>query len=429
MAVIGLGYVGLPLAVALASRKFRVVGVDVSAERLDQIQKGEVALTHSEGRALKAALRSGHLTLTTNYATANHTHAFLLCLPTPVTAEGKQDLRAIQEVLTAIRPLLTPGALVVLESTVTPGTTRHIIAPLLSGWGWTLGKDLFLGYSPERIDPGNTAYPVARIPKIVSGVTPECLRRTRQLYEKIVHSVVPVSDPTVAEMAKVYENVFRAVNIGLANELAVICDRLGISAQEVMAAAATKPFGFMKFNPGAGIGGHCIPLAPYYLAEVCEQLSFAPTFPGLAVVANTRMVPHILGELSRGLESKGKRISGSRILVVGVAYKPGVSDTRHAPGVRLLQALRTAGASVDYYDPLVPELLLDGQRVTSLPDSKWKKQRWDAAVVVTAHPGLDLKHLPERASVLLVPGARSSEKPRRRTAGQAPRSHAKPKIK
>jgi UDP-N-acetyl-D-glucosamine dehydrogenase len=403
-AVIGLGYVGLPLALAFASRGFQVIGIDTSDARLKTIRQGKVQLIPEERKVLKRALAEGRLTLSPDYEAARGTTAFILCLPTPLNAHAQQDLGAIQQALSQLRGILSPGALIVLESTVTPGTTTKIIAPLLSGWGWTPGEGIFLGYSPERIDPGNKAFPVARIPKIVSGVTRECLKRTLRLYERIVERVVPVSDPTVAELAKVYENLFRAVNIGLANELAVICNALGVPAAEVVEAAATKPFGFMKFTAGAGIGGHCIPLAPHYLAEACERTGLSPEFPGLALRANARMVPHIVGEIGERLRANGKMMVGARVLVVGVTYKARVADTRNSPGVRLLKALNAAGAKAGFYDPLVSQIAIDGARIRGIPRAQWRRGRWDAVVLATGHPRVTAKDLRARAPIVIGPG-------------------------
>ncbi|MHA2646549.1 MAG: nucleotide sugar dehydrogenase [bacterium JZ-2024 1] len=404
VAVIGLGYVGLPLAAAFASRGFRVIGIDISEVRLKSIRQGKIITVPQERSALKRALARGQLVLSSKYDSAKGANSFVLCLPTPVDAHGKQNLSAIMQALAKLRYILRSGTLIVLESTVTPGTTKNIVAPLLSGWGWILGENLYLGYSPERIDPGNKSFPVTRIPKIVSGFTPACLQRACRLYEQVVERVVPVSDPTVAEMAKVYENVFRAVNIGLVNELAVICDALGISAGEVVEASATKPFGFMKFTAGAGIGGHCIPLAPYYLAEVCERIGFSPEFTGLAVRANARMVSHIIGQLQEQLHASGKMMNGARVLVVGVTYKPGVADTRNAPGVRLLRALRAAGAIPSFYDPLISRVRLDDVVLRRVSPARWARGRWDAIIATSVFPYIARGTLGRRAPIVMIPG-------------------------
>jgi UDP-N-acetyl-D-glucosamine dehydrogenase len=406
VAVVGLGYVGLPLALAFAARGFKVIGIDVSEARLRALRRAEVDLLPEDRKALRKALKEKRLMLTARYADAKGASAFLLCLPTPLKEEGKQDLSAVLKALEGIRGILADGALIVLESTVTPTTTKEIIAPLLSSWGWVPGKNIFLGYSPERVDPGNTNFPLPRIPKIVSGVTPGCLERTRLLYETIVDRVVPVSDPTVAEMAKVFENVFRAVNIGLVNELTVICDSLGISSREVLDAAGTKPFGFMKFSPGAGIGGHCIPLAPHYLTEICAAKKVFPVFTGLARTANDRMVAHLLGEIADVLRSDGKLIFGARVLIVGVTYKAGVADIRNSPGLRLLRALKAAGARVQFYDPNISKVTVDSCVLKSVTPAQWKRGQWDVAVLVTAHQEIDFRALQGRARTVLIPGMR-----------------------
>jgi UDP-N-acetyl-D-glucosamine dehydrogenase len=382
--VIGLGYVGLPLVVAFAEAGHDVVGVDVDARVIGSLSEGRSHIEDVPDERLQAIAE--RFQATPRYADLAKVDAVVVAVPTPLTANREPDLQPLIDTGTALANVLQAGQLVVLESTTYPGTTRERFAPLLEESGLAAGRDFHLAFSPERIDPGRTDYTLRTTPKIVGGLTDECRRRAVELYDEVCDEVVQVSTPESAELTKLLENIFRSVNIALVNELAILCDRMDIDVWEVVEAAATKPYGFMSFKPGPGMGGHCLPVDPFYLAWRAREFDMQTEFVELAGEVNQRMPYFCVDRISRALNDQSKPVKGSRIAIVGVSYKPGVGDLRESPALRILRLLREQGAEVSYHDPFVPELPDLGLR------SEWPEDA-DCAAIVTAHPGLDVERL------------------------------------
>jgi UDP-N-acetyl-D-glucosamine dehydrogenase len=382
--VIGLGYVGLPLVVAFAEAGHDVVGVDVDARVIASLNEGRSHIEDVPDETLQAI--SGRFLATPRYADLAKVDAVVVAVPTPLTANREPDLQPLIDTATALANVLQAGQLVVLESTTYPGTTRERFAPLLEESGLAAGSDFHLAFSPERIDPGRTDYTLKTTPKIVGGLTDECLRRAVELYEEVCDQVVQVSTPESAELTKLLENIFRSVNIALVNELAILCDRMGIDVWEVVDAAATKPYGFMSFKPGPGMGGHCLPVDPFYLAWRAREFDMQTEFVELAGEVNQRMPYFCVDRITRALNDQAKPVKGSRVAIVGVSYKPGVGDLRESPALRILRLLGELGAEVTYHDDFVPELADLGLR------SEWPEEA-DCVAIVTAHPGLDVERL------------------------------------
>jgi UDP-N-acetyl-D-glucosamine dehydrogenase len=390
--VVGLGYVGLPLVAAFAEAGHEVVGVDVDARVVESLGKGRSHIGDVSDERLRAAAPRFHAS--TRYADLAKVDAILVAVPTPLTRNREPDLQPLIATGTALAGVLQEGQLVVLESTTYPGTTREHFAPLLEESGLAAGRDFHLAFSPERTDPGRTDYTLRNTPKIVGGITEDCLRRAVELYELVCDEVVAVSTPESAELTKLLENIFRSVNIALVNELAILCDRMGIDVWEVVEAAATKPYGFMPFKPGPGMGGHCLPVDPFYLAWRAREFDMQTEFIELAGEVNQRM-PYFCVELvARALNDHVKPVKGSRVAIVGVSYKPGVGDLRESPALKIIRMLRDQGADVSYHDEHVPELSEFGLV------SEWPEEA-DCVVIVTAHPGLDVERL-VRESPLVV---------------------------
>jgi UDP-N-acetyl-D-glucosamine dehydrogenase len=390
--VIGLGYVGLPLAVAFAEAGCDVVGVDTDARKTTALRQGKSYIEDVSSDRVSEVLP--RLRASTRYADLATTEAVFIAVPTPLTPNREPDLGPLTATGRALAAVLQAGQLVVLESTTYPGTTRERLAPLLEESGLSAGRDFHLAFSPERIDPGRTDFTLRNTPKVVGGLTAECRARAEQLYARVCDEVVTVSTPEIAELTKLLENVFRSVNIALVNELAILCDRMGIDVWEVVDAAATKPYGFMSFKPGPGMGGHCLPVDPFYLAWRAREFDMQTEFIELAGEINQRMPYFCVEKVAGALNEHSKPVRGSRIAVIGVSYKPGVGDVRESPAVRIIRLLRERGAEVAYHDPYVPELADLGLR------SEWPSDA-DCVVIVTAHPGLDLERL-ARESQLLV---------------------------
>ena len=390
--IVGLGYVGLPLAVAFGDAGHEVVGVDVDGRVVEALGAGRSHVEDVPAEALEGIRDRFHAT--TRYADLAKVDAVVVAVPTPLTRNREPDLQPLIATGTSLAGVLQAGQLVVLESTTYPGTTRERFAPLLEESGLAAGRDFHLAFSPERIDPGRTDYTLRNTPKIVGGLTEECLRRAVELYELVCDEVVPLSGPEPAELTKLLENVFRSVNIALVNELAILCDRMGIDVWEVVDAAATKPYGFMSFKPGPGMGGHCLPVDPFYLAWRAREFDMQTEFIELAGEVNQRMPYFCVERVGRALNDQSKPVRGSRVSVVGVSYKPGVGDLRESPALRIMRLLREQGAELSYHDDFVPEL----------PDlglaSEWPSEA-DCVVIVTAHPGLDVERL-VRESPLVV---------------------------
>jgi UDP-N-acetyl-D-glucosamine dehydrogenase len=382
--IIGLGYVGLPLAVAFAEAGHEVVGLDADPGKIESIGQGRSYIEDIADAAL--APLGDRLRPTTRHADLASCEAVIICVPTPLTGSREPDLSYLLDAGGALSKVLQPGQLVVLESTTYPGTTRERLAPLLEESELTAGEDFHLAFSPERIDPGRTDYTVRTTPKLVGGLTAACSERARDLYALICDQVVVLSGPEAAELSKLLENIFRSVNIAFVNELAQLCDRLGIDVWEVIDAASTKPFGFMRFDPGPGMGGHCLPIDPFYLAFKAREHDFYPEFIELAGKMNQAQPAFCAERVERALNSSGKPVKGSRILLLGVSYKAGVGDTRESPALKIATLLRDLGGEVSYHDPHVPELT--GLGLSSV-DLETGLSSCDVAAIVTAHPSLD----------------------------------------
>jgi UDP-N-acetyl-D-glucosamine dehydrogenase len=396
--VIGLGYVGLPLAVAFAEAGEEVVAVDVDDRKVAQLAAGESYVEDVPSARLREVAARIHPT--TEYAPLADCEAVLICVPTPLTANREPDLGPLVRASEALGLVVQEGQLVVLESTTYPGTTREQVAPLLErGSGLTVGGELSLAFSPERVDPGRTDYTLRNTAKIVGGITERCTERAAELYGRICDDVVRVSGPEAAEMAKLLENIFRSVNIALVNELAMLSERMGLDIWEVVDAAATKPYGFMRFEPGPGMGGHCLPVDPFYLAWRARQFHMSTEFIELAGKVNQQMPYYCVERIERALNDVAKPVRGSRIALLGVSYKGGVGDTRESPALRIIEVLAQRGAELLYHDSFVPELPEHG--LASVPLEQLLDSAPDAVVLVTAHPDVDFGAVVARAPLLV----------------------------
>ncbi len=381
--IVGLGYAGLPLAMAFGEAGFEVTGVDLNQERVSAIQERRSYLV--DVPAERYGPLEGRLQATTDYSAVAELDALTICVPTPLSKTRSPDLSYIVSAAESVAANLRPGQLVVLQSTTYPGTTEEIVLPILEKSGGEVGSDFFLGYAPERVDPGNQDWNIHNTPKLVAGVTPECRRRTELLYRQIVDTIVPCSSPKVAETAKIHENTFRAVNIALANELALMCDRLGISAWEVIEAAATKPFAFLPHYPGPGLGGDCIPIVPHYLAWRLREYGYSAQMIEAAHEVNARMPIYVVQKISDALNNAGLPIKGSRILLLGMAYKPDVHDMRESPSLEVMRQLLQRDGDVVFCDDWVPDVELDGAEHHTLPWSAETVREADCVVVLTPH--------------------------------------------
>jgi len=401
IAVIGLGYVGLPLAMVFAEAGVEVVGVEAVAERCAEINAGRSYIQDVAGEALKKVVDEGLIHATTDYAATEDCDADIICLPTPLNANREPDLTLITDATAKLAGHLRRGQLVTLESTTYPGTTRDVLAPILeAGSGLTAGVDFHLAFSPERVDPGRTDYTTKSTPKVVGGLTPACMARALEVYGLALDTVVTVSTPEVAEMSKLLENIFRSVNIALMNELAMLCDRMNIDVWEVIDAAATKPFGFMKFQPGPGLGGHCIPIDPFYLSWKAREFDFWTEFIELAGKVNENMPYFCVEKLHRALNTRQKSLNGARLLVLGVAYKADIDDLRESPALKVIRLLRDRGADVDYHDPYCAELPEFDLKSVDLDEYR-RLAGYDAVVIVTAHSALDYRTIVQEADLVV----------------------------
>src|SRR3954449_6805501 len=397
--IIGLGYAGLPLAMAFAEAGFDVVGVDLNPERVQSIADGRSYLV--DVPVERYAGVQGKLTATTDYSAVSSLDALTICVPTPLSKTRTPDVSYVVAAAESVAEQLSPGQLVILQSTTYPGTTEEVIRPILERAGARVGQDIFLGYAPERVDPGNRQWDVHTTPKLVGGVTDECLRRTTLLYETIVETVVPVSSPMVAETAKLHENTFRAVNIALANELALMCDKLGISAWEVIEAASTKPFGFLPHYPGPGLGGDCIPVVPHFLAWRLREYGYSARLIEAAHEINAAMPLFVVQKISDALNQAGRPIKGSRLLLLGMAYKADVHDTRESPSLEIMRQLIQRGGDVRYCDPWVSEIELDGAAHRSVEWSRDEVAAADCVVVLTPHTAFSEQPLWDQAKLIV----------------------------
>ncbi len=395
--IVGLGYVGLPLAVAFAQNGCEVVAVDIDPRKVEAIEAGESYIEDVSSAALRAVGERIHAT--TRYARLERADAVLVCVPTPLTRNREPDLGPLLDATRALADVLQAGQLVVLESTTYPGTTREQVLPILEEEsGLTAGRDFHLAFSPERVDPGRTDFTLRNTPKVVGGLTEACAERAESLYGLVCDEIVPVSSPEAAELTKLLENIFRSVNIALVNELAMLTERMGIDIWEVVDAAATKPYGFMRFEPGPGMGGHCLPVDPFYLSWRAREFDMATEFIELAGKVNQQMPYHCVMRVERALNDVGLPVKGARIAVLGVSYKPGVGDVRESPALKIIALLGALGAELVYHDPHVPELPDAGLSSLPLQDALHEA---DLALIVTAHPTVDHSLAAERARVVV----------------------------
>lgn len=398
--VVGLGYVGLPLAVLQAKTGYRVIGIDEVREKVERVNRGENYISDVEDAELRQAVTSGRLTATTDFDALRQCDVVLLCVPTPLTRNKEPDISAILKVTHELAARAHPGMLVVLESTTYPGTTEEVLLPKLTAGGLKAGQDFYLAFSPERVDPGNRSFKTHNTFKLVGGVTPTCLQVAQTFYEQSIVKIHPVSSPRVAEMTKVFENVFRSVNIALVNELAVLCDRMGLSVYEVIDAAATKNFGFMPFYPGPGVGGHCIPLDPYYLAWKSKEYDLHTRFIELAGEINEGMPYYVVAKLQRLLNQRGRCLNGAKVFVLGVTYKADVADPRETPARKVMELLQREGASLAYADPYTPEMDIEGRSYTAADATAERLAQCDCALILTAHSAFDYEQIVRHAPLV-----------------------------
>jgi UDP-N-acetyl-D-glucosamine dehydrogenase len=394
--IIGLGYVGLPLAVAFAQEGCEVIAVDVDARKVEAIEAGDSYIEDVPSELLQEF--SGRIHATTRYARLAKADAVLICVPTPLTRNREPDLGPLIDSTRALAEVLQSDQLVVLESTTYPGTTRERVAPLLEESGLAAGRDFHLAFSPERVDPGRTDFTLRNTPKVLGGLTEACVERAEAVYGLVCDNLVRVSSPEAAELTKLLENIFRSVNIALVNELAMLTDRMGIDIWEVVDAASTKPYGFMPFSPGPGMGGHCLPVDPFYLSWRAREFDIATEFIELAGKVNQQMPYHCVDKAQRALNDVGLSVKGARVAVLGVSYKPGVGDIRESPALKIISLLREMGADVSYHDPHVPSLSdfsLDSRPLEEAVDDA------DLTLIVTAHPSVDHDLIAQRARLVV----------------------------
>jgi len=400
--ILGLGYVGLPLAVVFAEAGFTVTGIEPMQSKVDSLLKGESYVLDVSSRTVSALVKSGKLIPTTDFSAIKDLDAVSICVPTPLRKTGDPDLSFIVSATDELSKYVHAGMVVVLESTTYPGTTRELILPRLNQEaGLEVGKDVFLAFSPERVDPGRTDYTTINTPKVMGGITPACSTVASAWYSGALETVVPVSSAEVAEMAKLLENTFRMINIGMVNELALICYRLGIDVWEVIDAAATKPFGFMKFSPGPGLGGHCIPIDPLYLSWKLKALNYTARFIELASEINTGMPRFVVTKTQDALNDRRKAINGSKVLVLGAAYKPDIDDLRESPALDVIHLLLQKGADVSYHDPRIASISHDNWSLKSVPDLTKAVKDADCVVIVTNHTTYDYKAILQNAALII----------------------------
>lgn len=392
-AVIGLGYVGLPLVMEITRAGFDVLGIDLDHNKINALKKGKSYILDVPDEALASSVRSGKFTPTCDFSVLDKADTVSICVPTPLSKSRDPDISFILSATEEIRKHLHADQLIILESTTYPGTTDELIVPELESSGLKVGKDFFAAFSPERIDPGNVSFNTHNTPKIVGGITPQCTELARLFYSQFIERVIPVSSSKCAEMVKLLENTFRSVNIGMVNELAQMCDLLGVDVYEVIDAAATKPFGFSAFYPGPGLGGHCIPIDPHYLAWKLKALNFQARFIGLAAEINGMMPAFVTSLVADGLNRASKSIRGSKIMILGVAYKKNVSDCRESPALDVMRLLSDKGALLSYNDPFVPSLRLGGNHLKSVELSTAEIAKHDCVIILTDHTTYDIRQI------------------------------------
>ena len=402
VAVMGLGYVGLPLAVIFAEAGFTVTGIDPDERKVRALNQGTSYIPDVPTRQVAPLVEAGTLRATTDFSVLQHADAVSICVPTPLRKTGDPDLSFIIEATEQLAEHLHPGMVVVLESTTYPGTTRELMLPTLTQHSnLKVGEDFFLAFSPERVDPGRSDWTTLNTPKVIGGITPQCGKMAAAWYGQALETIVPVSSTETAEMTKLLENTFRMVNIGLVNEMALMCDRLGIDVWEVIEAAATKPFGFMKFTPGPGLGGHCIPIDPLYLSWKLKSLNYTARFIELASEINTGMPRHVVNKIQDSLNDHRKPLKGSRVLVLGAAYKPDVDDLRESPALDVIGLLLEKGTLVEYHDPYIPAIQHDGWRLERVPDLMTAVRAADCVAIITDHSVYDYPAILEAAQLIV----------------------------
>jgi UDP-N-acetyl-D-glucosamine dehydrogenase len=401
VAIVGLGYVGLPLATAFAEAQFSVTGFDVDADRVASVNAGISHIGDVPSSQLARLIAAGLLRATADGDELGAADVIVVCVPTPLTDAGEPDLRFVVAAVDRVARSLRRGQLVILESTTYPGTTREIVQPRLEATGLLVGRDIFLAFSPERVDPGNPKYGIANTPKVAGGIDGDSTSLAALFYRQAIERVVSVSSPEAAEMVKLLENTFRSVNIALANEMAVICDRLGIDVWEVIGAASTKPFGYMPFYPGPGVGGHCIPLDPIYLSWKMNRLGHQTRFIALADAVNRERPHYVVKRTEEALRARRRRIAGANILVLGVAYKPDIDDARESPALEIIAALARAGARVSYCDPHVPSIATDGVRYAGEPLTPDRLEDADCVLLLTNHRAFDYGFIARHARLIV----------------------------
>lgn len=399
--IIGLGYVGLPLAVEIADVGFDVIGLDIKKDKVDLINNGKNYIEDIDSEKLKLLSEKGKLKATTDFSTINKLDIIFICVPTPLTQTKEPDLSAIINASEAISKHMRKGQLIILESTTYPGTTEEIVLPILEKSGLKIDKDFYLAFSPERVDPGNKKYTTKTTPKVVGGINENSTKIASLFYEQIIEKIVPVSSTQVAEMTKLLENIFRCVNIALVNELMLLCDRMEINIWEVIQASATKPFGFMSFYPGPGLGGHCIPIDPFYLSWKAREYDFHTEFIELAGKVNENMPYYVVSKISQALNKHKKSINGSKILVLGVAYKKDISDVRESPALKIIELLNKEEADVIYHDPFVDNIEVDGKVYSSAPLTEENLKKADCVIIITDHTNVDYKAVAKTSNCIV----------------------------
>jgi UDP-N-acetyl-D-glucosamine dehydrogenase len=398
--VLGMGYVGLPLAVVFAEAGFRVEGIDPDARKVNSFGRDVSYIQDVPSKVLKRLRDSGNLAMSTDFTALKTADAVSICVPTPLRKTGDPDMSYILSAVDQLAGYAHRGMVVVLESTTYPGTTRELVLPRLTGRaGLEVGKDIFICFSPERVDPGREDWTTVNTPKVIGGITPSCTEVGSAWYSGAIHTVVQVSTAETAEMAKLLENTFRMINVGLVNELAIMCERLGVNVWEVIEAAATKPFGFMKFTPGPGLGGHCIPIDPMYLSWKMKEMNYNARFIELASEINTNMPRYVVSRLLEAMNDRGRTLKDSRVLVLGAAYKPDIDDIRESPALDVIALLRKKGAVVEYHDPYIPEIHheTEGWKMGSVPDLMTAVRDSDAVIIITHHKSYDYGSILEQS--------------------------------
>ena len=402
IAVLGLGYVGLPLATVFAEAGFNVIGIDPDQSKVDVINKGKTYISDVEEEQLARLVKEGKLRASSDFAELSNADAVSICVPTPLRKTGDPDLSFIVSASEQLAEYLHSGMVIVLESTTYPGTTRELVlSSLTEKSDLKVGEDFFLAFSPERVDPGREDWTTINMPKVIGGITEACGEVASHWYAQALEAVVPVSSTEVAEMAKLLENTFRMVNVGLVNEMAVMCDRLGIDVWEVIDAAATKPFGFMKFTPGPGLGGHCIPIDPLYLSWKLKSLNYNARFIELASEINTNMPRYVVDRALEALNEHSKPLNGSKVLVLGAAYKPDIDDLRESPALDVIGLLREMKATVEYHDPFIPQIDHEDWNLQSVSDYKKSAKDADLVIVITNHSDYDYPEILEKSKLIL----------------------------